>query len=453
MNLFNRVYQDIFFRSIDVLRNRKNINRLKFLRKSQHWDIAELNKWQLIKLNELLFQAKNFSPFYKKKMGALKLPLKNLDQMELVPILKKTDMRNHFKDILCSNVNPKHCELSRTGGSTGEPAYYYLDNESKDWNRGSVYRSSEWADTYLGDRTFVMMGSHYDYNKSKEFMVKLTLFLQRYKDCSVAFIDDSLLDKYYHNILKYKPKSIWGYPSGIFHFSKFIANNYSKTRFDFIKSIITSSETLQPLWRKQINEVFGANKVFDHYGSREMYIASECREHNGYHIHAENIYLEVVGKEGNPLNPGELGRILVTDLTNRSFPFIRYEIGDIGILSEREFCPCGIKLPILERIEGRMGDTIILKNRILTPPNFTILMSDLEGIDSFQILQKTIDKLVVNIIVNQKYNLKVEEYLNNSLKELTGGGVEIDICIVNSIDVPESGKHRFIISNISDEYI
>ena len=42
-------------------------------------------------------------------------------------------------------------------------------------------------------------------------------------------------------------------------------------------------------------------------------------------------------------------------------PFIRYEIGDIGILST-EKCTCGINLPLLKSIEGRLADNIILKD-------------------------------------------------------------------------------------------
>jgi phenylacetate-CoA ligase len=367
-----------------------------------------LEDWQLEKLNILLLQASQNSPFYFSRLSNIRLPLKNLKEIESIPIIRKDDIRYNFNEILCKNINKSNLELSRTGGSTGEPSYYYLDKSSKDWNRGSVYRSAEWANVFLGDRTVMMMGSHYDHKEFQKIKNKITLFLQRYKDYSVAYVNDGLLDKYFHGINRFHPTSIWGYASGLYIFAKFIEKEYPSARFDYIKAIITSSETLQPKWREQINKVFGDNKVYDHYGSREMYIASECREHQGYHIHAENILLEIVDNQGNSLPSGKLGRVVVTDLTNLAFPFIRYEIGDYGAMSKRKNCACGINLPILERIEGRLGDAIYLKNRILTSPNFTILMSDLEGIDSYQIVQESIDRLSINIIKNSNIHLRLK---------------------------------------------
>jgi phenylacetate-CoA ligase len=453
MKLYHMIYQEGFFRTLDLLRGRQNIKRLKFLRKSQFWEKRQLEEWQLAKLNLLLYQASRYSSFYSSGLNHLKLPLKNLKEIESIQIIRKDDIRHRFNEILCENVNKSDLELSRTGGSTGEPSYYYLDAISKDWNRGSVYRSAEWAGVYLGDHTVMMMGSHYDHQEFQKLKNKFTLFLQRYKDYSVAYINDALLDKYFQGINRFLPTSIWGYASGLYIFAKFIKENYPSSRLDFVKAIITSSETLQPQWRDQINAVFGDKKVYDHYGSREMYIASECREHCGYHIHAENILLEIVDKQGNPLPPGQLGRIIVTDLTNLAFPFIRYEIGDIGVMSERQICSCGITLPILEKIEGRLGDVIFLKNRVLTSPNFTILMSDLEGVESYQIIQESINKLHIKIVKNSKFTSNVEEYLLNSLKELTGGEIDIYIDPVKEIDVPESGKHRFVISKMSSSYI
>lgn len=450
MKLYHKLYQDVFFRGLDFLRGRKNIERLKFLRQSQYWERNKLEKWQLSKLNALLETAKKHSSFYSSKLEHINLPLYDLKELSKIPVLTKEELRHNFKDILCDNVNPESCELSKTGGSTGEPSYYYLDKESKDWNRGSVYRSAEWAGSFLGDMTVIMMGSHYDYHEFQKLKSKFTLFLQRYKDLSVAFVDDNLLDKYYHQVVRCKPTSIWGYASGLFLFAEFIKKNYPMANFDFVNAIITSSETLQPQWREAINNVFGSGKVYDHYGSREMYIASECSEHNGYHIHEENILLDVVDKDGNSLPDGQLGRIIVTDLTNLAFPFIRYEIGDIGIKrNSNALCPCGLKLPILEKIEGRMGDVIILKNRVLTPPNFTILMSDIEGIDSYQIIQESIERLLVKIVKNSKYNKKTEQYIEQALEKLTDGEIEIDITSVDQISVPKSGKHRFIFSKIS----
>ncbi len=447
--MYNRLYQNCFFSVLDKLRGRQTIKRLKFLRKSQYWNQNQLKEWRLKNLNILLTTAKHNSTFYSNKFKNINLPLKRLEDLMSLPIMTKQDMRDHFDEIRNPNIPLREMELSKTGGSTGEPAYYYLQNNAKDWNRGTVYRSAEWAGVCLGDPTVQMMGSHFDLKKFQKIKWKLIFFLQRYKDLSVAKVDEKIFDQYYHQIIKFKPSSIWGYASGIYLFANFIEKNYPQSNFNFLKALITSSETLQLPWRQKIEKVFGYNKIFDHYGSREVYIASECSMHRGYHIHEEVIILEVVDKYNNPLPNGERGRILVTDLTNHGFPFIRYEIGDVGVLSTRKTCDCGIKLPLLESIEGRIADMVILPDRILTPPNFTLLMSDYEGVETYQIIQETIDNLSVRIVPNNRINQNVKDYISNCLNELTGPDVNVVIEYVKNIEVPLSGKRRYIISKVS----
>lgn len=437
---------------MDLLRGRQNVRMLKFLRKSQYWSHQQMKAWQLDRLNILLQNAKKNSSFYAMKLEGFKIPLQHLEAIQELPILTRDDIKLFFNDICCRNINLKTCELSRTGGSTGEPMRYYLSKNSKNWNRGTVYRSAEWANVYLGDRLVQMTGSHYDYKKFQKIQQKLILFFQRYKDLSVASVTEDLFHKYYKIIKQYKPKSIWGYSSGIYQFAKFIETHYPSSEFGYLKALITSSETLRSDWREKINSVFGIEKVFDHYGSREAYIASECSQHKGYHIHSETIILEVIKKNGEWQQKGDMGKIVITDLSNHAFPFIRYAIGDVGIMGDRRMCPCGVSLPLLEKVVGRISDCIILKDRILTP-FFGTLMSSSNGIEAYQIIQESMEKLIVKIIKNEKYTPGDENMIKKTLENLSG--LEHGVCLeyVDKIPVPPSGKRRFVISNISSSYL
>jgi phenylacetate-CoA ligase len=447
VNLYTSLYQNIFFRSLDQLRGRNNIARLKVLRQSQYWNRERLADHQLNRLNTLLEHARQHAPFYADRLSSIKLPLQDLADIQQIPILTKDDIRGNLDRILCDNADKGKLELSQTGGSTGEPSQYYLDLNSKDWNRGSVYRSAEWADVYLGDKTVQMTGSHFDYKEFNKLKNRAVLWLQRYKNLPVVSVNDALHDQYYHIIQQYKPTSIWGYASAIFLFSQFIEKHYPEADFGFLKALITSSETLLPQWREQINQVFKGKKVFDHYGSREMYIASECTAHDGYHIHAEVILLEVVGRDGRQLSPGAMGKILVTDLTNTAFPFIRYEIGDVGIMAREQACTCGVTLPKLQSVEGRISDVLVFKDRMLTP-HFNNVMFDSGGVDQYQVIQNEIDKLVVKIVKNKYYSLETESSLQGVLQEFIGSDVLISFDYVDEIEVPKSGKRRYVISNI-----
>lgn len=446
------LYQDVFFKSMDLLRGRQTIKRLKYLRKSQYWDSLKIKTWQLQKLNELLTQATNFSPYYKEKFSDIRSPLNSLHEIANLPILTKNDIRNNQNDLKCTNIPASRFVESRTGGSTGEPMFYFWDKRGMDWNRASVYRSAEWANTQLGEKTIQVSGSHFDYTQSQKLKSRIVYFLQRYKDLPAGFLTNEIMETYYQELLIYKPTSIWGYTGAIDIMSKYIDEHHPNTDFTFLKAIMTSSEMLWPSQRETINRVFGGNKVFDQYGSRELYIAAECSEHNGYHIHSEVILAEVVNAYGEACKPGELGRILLTDLSNHAFPFIRYEIGDLGIMEEEKQCDCGMYLPKFRSIQGRIADVVTLKDRILTAPNFTIILSDIRGIKAFQIQQNSIDTIDIIIVPDKNYSEELSLYVKTAVETMVEGSAKVNIKIVDSIEVPESGKRRYIISNVSKDH-
>jgi phenylacetate-CoA ligase len=443
------IYQKAFFPVLDILRRRNNLQKLRFMRRSQYWPKETMEDWQLKRLNQLLTTAKEQSPFYRERLKGLKLPLASLAELQDIPVLTKKDIRHNLENIQCQGVADNLFIPGKTGGSTGEPMHYYYDKRGRDWNRGSVYRSQEWAGTFLGEKSVQMTGSHYDFTEFQKLKWKIIFWLQRYKSLPVSILTGKLLEQYYAEIIRYKPTSIWGYSSGIYQFARFIAEKHPQADFGFLKAIITSSETLFEPQREKINQVFGAGKVYDHYGSREMYLASECSQHRGYHIHSEVVIVEVVDQEGKAKQPGEMGRILITDLSNRVFPFIRYEIGDVGIMAEAQNCACGITLPKLAKVEGRIADVVALPDRILTPPNFTILLSDYKGIEEYQIVQKTKTDVVLKIVKNGDFKPEFEAYIKKGLRDLLGPGVGLELEYVQAIATPPSGKRRYVISEIS----
>lgn len=443
------LYQDLFFRSLDYLRGRRTIERLKFLRESQYWEPGRLRNWQLDRLNALLAQARAHSAYYRQALDGLSLPLPDLDRLADLPVLTKQIMRERFKELRCDNLPESRFVLSRTGGSTAEPTFYYWDKRGMDWNRASVYRSAEWAGVALGERTVQMSGSHFDYTQAQKLFNRIVYLLQRYRDYSVAYLTEDLLERYYRGVQDWRPTSIWGYASGLAAFADYIAAHHPEARFDFLRAIVTSSETLRPEQRRSIDGVFGAGKVHDHYGSREMYIGAECREHDGYHLHSEVLLIEVVDKDNRPCPPGTRGRILLTDLSNHAFPFIRYEIGDVGAMADPTPCPCGVRLPRLQAIEGRIADIIVLRDRILTPPNFATLFSDLRGIRAYQIRQESLDAIDVYLVPDADYQPGFARYVHDAIRQMTAGAVRVTIHEVDDIAVPESGKRRYIVSTVS----
>src|SRR5581483_3500329 len=121
--------------------------------------------------------------------------------------------------------------------------------------------------------------------------------------------------------------------------------------------VICGAERLYPVDREALVQAFGP-AVFETYGCREvMLIGSECERHDGLHLSAENLIVEVI-VDGRPARPGETGEVVITDLHNLGMPFIRYANGDLATAMDDSACACGRSLPRIGSIEGRVTETL-----------------------------------------------------------------------------------------------
>ena len=127
-----------------------------------------------------------------------------------------------------------------------------------------------------------------------------------------------------------------------------------------IEQFLTVSDRVDPQLRALIFDVFGG-RIIDRYSSEEFgYIALQCPVHDHLHVCSSSLIVEVVDEEGKACDVGVPGRVLVTSLHNSAMPLIRYDIGDIAEFGEP--CDTGISWPVLNRVNGRVRDSITLSN-------------------------------------------------------------------------------------------
>ena len=149
---------------------------------------------------------------------------------------------------------------------------------------------------------------------------------------------------------RYGPAVIVGRPSALQIFSRFCTGEGIGGITP--AAVVTSGETLSLEQRETIERSFGC-PVFDRYNSMEFdIVAHECVEHNGLHLFTDLVYAEILNAQNEPVKPGEVGELVITDLKNYYLPFIRYRTGDLAVRSDRK-CPCGRGFPLLERVERR----------------------------------------------------------------------------------------------------
>ena len=213
------------------------------------------------------------------------------------------------------------------------------------------------------------------------------------------------------------------------------------------KAITTSAETLFTEQRELIETVFGV-PIFDQYGSAEMCVfIGQCRK-GKYHINMDYGHVEFIKNNGEVAKKGEEARIICTGVINEAMPFIRYNIGDTCIYSIKK-CDCGNPFPAIDKIEGRIDDTIY------TPDGRNIgrLSPVLKGfpVKEAQYVQKDVDSIIVRIVKDDGFTQEIEKEIINQLKYRLGDKILFKFEYLKSIKREKGGKFKYVISYLNTQ--
>ncbi|NNM32202.1 MAG: phenylacetate--CoA ligase family protein, partial [Gemmatimonadetes bacterium] len=244
-----------------------------------------------------------------------------------------------------------------------------------------------------------------------------------------------------------RPEILIGHAHSIHFFTRYlIAHGIDDVRF---ASILSTAETLLPAERRDIEAHFGP-VLFDRYGCEEVsLIASECDAHDGLHVAAEGLWVEVLG--GDASTPG---RVVVTDLINRGMPMLRYEVGDLATVASGP-CSCGRGLPRLGRVFGRTTD--ILYTPAGAPVSGVSILDTflihIPGVKQAQIVQDSLDHVTLRLVPAESYGQPSLDHLHRALDDVFGPEMRRDFEVVDAIAPTARGKFQFSICELDPAQI
>ena len=217
-----------------------------------------------------------------------------------------------------------------------------------------------------------------------------------------------------------------------------------------LRQVITIAETLTPDARAAVREAWNVD-VADIYSTREVgYLALQCPSGDGYHIQSEVTCVEVIDDAGRPVQPGEIGRVIVTPLQNFAMPLLRYELGDQAELGEP--CSCGRKLPVLRRVVGRTQQMIRLPSgeRLFPLMSSGALRSLVASapIKLFQLVQKSLDTLELRLVVDRDLSGDERAKLSTLIRKKYHPSFKVDISVNNTIERTKGGKFHDFVSEL-----
>jgi phenylacetate-CoA ligase len=435
---------------LDICRRRKVAEYWKILERNQWLKPESLVDFQQKRMRALLKHAYENVPYYHrifKSRGLHPCEISKLEDLKKLPILKKTLISSRPDELTARNLSKREIIARYTSGTTAEPLRFYTTCEGISWGTAAWLRAYSWGGYELGDK-YAVIRAFWAFELKNPFLRIINLLLRRNVLLNAYGLSTMAIQTSANKMQTLRPQFLMGYSWGIHMLADYFLTK--GIRPPQLQAIFTSAETTLPSRRRVIEKAFGC-EVYDVYGSREFStIASECERHSGYHIQSENILLEFI-KDGESVGPGETGAILVTDLHNYAMPFIRYEIGDAGKVSE-DPCPCGRGLPLLESLEGRNYEFLV------TGDGSILYLRDLDTVfeglpvKMFQIVQSTLDDILVNVVAADGYSEKDTEFIKRNIAWNPLKTTHIEVRTVKSIVSERSGKKPYLINRLSDRF-
>jgi len=435
--LVKHVTHDAFLRrdGYDPRRHRTALAASQFL------STDELRALQLARLRDIVAAAAGH-PFYRRRFRACGFEpgdLRDFADLARLPLLTKDDIRDGLGATLADGYSRGEVVHKRTGGSTGVPVHVDIDRAAMSLKKAATERHNGWAGLFPGDRLAAVWG---DTSAAQPLRARL-----RNAMTARAFYLDTLrfdpphIEAFLAQVRAKRPRVLMGHAHSIFRLAEHVRDRGGKISFG---GVITTAMVLSPTERRVIEEVFRA-PVFDRYGCEELsIIASECEAHQGLHEFAEGVFVELAGERADLPRP-----LILTDLSNRAMPLIRYEIGDYGV-AEAGACPCGRGLPRLREVSGREADFLFTPDRV---PVFGISILDtfiihIPGIKQAQIVQDRYDHLLLRVVREARFTDESLALLGRRVREVFGERMRHEVAFVERIEPTASGKYRFSVCRI-----
>ncbi|HVR69784.1 MAG TPA: glycosyltransferase [Vicinamibacteria bacterium] len=423
---------------------------------SQWLSPGQIREVQDIKLRRVIRHAYHHVPYYREAMderGLTPSDIRTVGDLRELPLLTKEEIRrNIYFDLLSRNHDKRRMLKVHTSGSTGEPFFCYADQEQLETRWAATLRGQEWTGYRFGDRQARLWHQTIGMSWTQVVRERLNAALSRRLFIPAYQMSKATLPRSLARLRRFSPVLIDGYAESFNLLARYVSAR--KGAAFPVRAVMSSAQILPESSRIAIEEAFGC-EVFDKYGSREFSgIAYECEAHAGYHVVAESYVVEIL-KDGEPVAPGELGEVVITDLTNLSMPLIRYRIGDLAeAVAASEPCPCGRGLPRMGRIEGRVQAIIVTSEGTYLPGTFFAhFFKDYDHlVRQYQVVQSEPDRIQLRIVKGLRFTDGEFALLLRRLAEHLGRGTGIDVSFVDEIPLGRTGKHQGSLSQLEIDF-
>ena len=382
------------------------------------------------KIQDLIAHAVKTTDFYKDYPEDISL--KDL------PVVNKDTFRQQYDRFISSTYkDAPDNRVMCTSGSTGTPLRMIQNRDKIRHNTaGGIFLGAA-AGYYIGMKEAFIRVWVNNVKKSKFQLIQENMIMM-----DSSRMDEQALAEMFHTIEKKKVKCLVGYSSALGELSDYIRRSGRDCSNCSVRAIIPISETMPEPVRRTLEKQFGC-PVRAWYSNEENGIMGLQNEKDeGYRIDTETYYYEILKMDSDePAEPGELGRIVITDLFNYAFPILRYDNGDTAVAVRKE--KNGRFKLYLSELYGRRSDLIYdCKGNAVTPYIITNNLWDIEGVKQYRFIQEGVKDYTI-WLNGDPAKMDQEEILGR-IRPYLGDEARIKVEIVDEIPVLASGKRKYI---------
>jgi phenylacetate-CoA ligase len=388
------------------------------------------------KKREIVSYHLQHNPFYKSLAKNA-----NPEDWTTIPVMTKRDLQQPLKDRISTQFSTKNVYINKTSGSSGDPFIFAKDK---------FCHALTWA---VIKNRFGWFNLNINNSKQARFygipLDRKGYYKERFKDIlsnRYRFSVFDLSDSAFENLLaKFSSTSfdyINGYTSPIVQFAKYLKqkNISLKTVCPSLNACVVTSEMLFDDDKRLLEKQFGV-QIINEYGASELDLIAFQNPQKQWQVNSETLLVEILDEENSVMPLGEEGRVVITSLYNKAHPFIRYDIGDLGILSKDS----SIQKPILEKLLGRTNDIAVLpsgkKAAGLTFYYITkSIIEDNGNVKEFIIEQHKKDTFKVIYVSSSEITEAKKIIIINEMETYLEKGLNINFERKNQLQRSKSGK-------------
>ena len=380
------------------------------------------------RLRDILSYAMEHVPFYK----GIERP-----ELSRFPVMSKPLYKQNGEACFSDEFPDREALYkASTSGSTGTPLVVYQNADKRRRLRADLIYAHERVGWRLGDHYFFIRNWVSNYNQSP-----LKNFAQAVTNVSIAEFDDAKKAWLCGQIKKRKNCVIFGYASSVCDFMRYVKARGVDTSAFKIKLIVCDSDELTVANKRELERTFSC-PVINRYDNEENgLLAFSLPYSEEMLVNHPSIHVELLKPDcDEPVAPGEIGRVVVTDLYNRAMPLIRADIGDYAGSPDESG-----RIRVLSEFAGRKADCIYSPHGVLVSSVAISGITEVfDTMEKYQIIQESRDEYTFKYVGT--LSDEARERLDGRLTDSLSRDAKITYLNVEDIPVGANGKFKPLVN-------